>query len=39
MTEEVKNAMETLGAAASGGNPSKVTIPGDVDWKARCEEA
>lgn len=39
MTEEVKSAMETLGAAASGGNPSKVTIPGEVDWKARCEEA
>lgn len=40
MTEEVKNAMKTLGAAASGGDSSKVEVPdGGVDWKARCEEA
>lgn len=39
MTEEVKNAMEALGAAASGGDPSKVNHPGDVDWKAKYEES
>lgn len=40
MTEEVKNAMETLGAAASGGDPSKVVVQdGGIDWKDRCEEA